>query len=84
VTPPRIGIATVVKFVLVCFAVGWVLTFLAIRPKEIWHWLVETVQRFGHIIVDIGSWALPYILVGAGVVVPIIAIRWIYRNMKGR
>ena len=83
-TPPRIQIATIVKFLLICFAVGWVLTFFAVRPKEVWHWLVETAERLGHLVVDIGEWALPYILVGAGVVVPVIAIRWLYRHFKGR
>jgi len=84
VTPPRIRIASIIKFVLICFAVGWVLTFFALRPKEIWDWLVETAQRFGHLLLDIGNWALPYILVGAGVVVPIIVIRWLYHYFKGR
>ena len=83
-TPPRIQIASIVKFLLVCFAVGWVLTFFAVRPKEVWHWMVETVQRLGHIVVDVGQWAMPYILVGAGVVVPVIVIRWLYRNFRGR
>ena len=83
-TPPRITIARVVKFVLICFAVGWVLTFLAVRPIEVWHWIVRTARQLGNVVVDIGDWALPYIIVGAGVVVPLLLIRALYRYMRGR
>jgi len=84
VTAPRIRIATVVKFILVCFVVGWVLKFVAIRPIEIWHWVQRTAQHFGQLALDIGQWALPYIIVGAGVVVPVLLIRAVYRYLKGR
>lgn len=83
-TPPRITVARIVKFVLICFAVGWVLTFLAVRPEEIWHWTVRTARQLWTLLVDIGEWALPYIIVGAGVVVPVLVIRALYRYMKGR
>jgi hypothetical protein len=84
VTPPRIRITTIVKFLLVCFAVGWVLTFLAVRPIEMWHWAVRTVRHMGQLAVDIGEWAVPYVIVGAGVVVPIIVIRAVYRYLRRR
>jgi hypothetical protein len=83
-TPPRIRIVTVVKFVLICFAVGWVLTYFAVRPIEIWHWAVRNAHQLGTLAVDIGEWALPYIIVGAGVVVPALLIRALYRYMRGR
>ena len=83
-TPPRVSVAMIVKFILICFAVGWVLTYLAIRPMEVWHWLVRTARQLGSLLFDIGEWALPYILVGAGVVVPALLIRALYRYMRGR
>jgi hypothetical protein len=84
VTAPRVSIANVVKFLLVCFAVGWVLKFVAVRPIEMWHWVERTARHFGQFVMDIGQWALPYIIVGAGVVVPVIVIRAVYRYMRNR
>lgn len=83
-TPPRIQVATIVKFLLVCFAVGWVLHFVAVRPIEIWHWVVRTAGQVGELFLHIGQWALPYIVVGAGVVVPVIVIRALYRYLRRR
>ncbi len=61
----------IVKTLVLCFVVGFVLSVLQIDPAGILTDSWETVRRIVQLLVDAGRWALPYILIGAVVVVPL-------------
>lgn len=74
----------IVKIVLACFVVGYAITVFDIDPARIltdtWQTVVEIAQLGGGVI----EWALPYILIGAVVVLPIAAVAALLRWTRGR
>ena len=70
----------IVKTLVLCFVVGFLISFFEINPATIFTSTWETVQEVIDLTVGIGGWALPYILIGAVVVVPLsligLALRW--------
>ena len=72
--PPRIG-STIVKLALLSLIVGLVLAKLGITPRRLIEHFGETVQGVFNLAVSSVEWAVPYILLGAVVVVPLWLIR---------
>lgn len=70
----------IIRTLVLCFVVGFVLSFLRIDPASILTNSWQTVQDIVALMIDAGSWALPYILIGAVVVVPLsvigLVLRW--------
>ncbi|MBP2298322.1 hypothetical protein [Azospirillum picis] len=64
----------IIRTLFLCFVVGLALSFLHIDPASILTDSWQTVQNIVSLLVDAGSWALPYILIGAVVVVPLSVI----------
>lgn len=77
-------IGKVIKLVLLCLVVGLAFAALGIGVEDFWRWIVETAKGAGQWIATKGEWAVPYILVGAGIVIPIYAIRYVYRRVRDR
>jgi hypothetical protein len=78
----RVG-PTVVKLLITCFLVGMLLRILGFTPINLLEHFGETVRRLYdvalsllHSAVSTVEWAVPYILLGAVVVVPI----WLFRT----
>lgn len=80
-------IGWIVRTLLLCFVVGLVLSFLDITPAHIltntWATIREiaALVRDGFVsLLDAVRWALPYILIGAVIVVPLsllgVVLRW--------
>lgn len=81
---PKMTLSTVLKFLLLCFVVGFLLTELGISPTEFWRSAVEFGRYILHNIKSILSWGFIYILAGAAVVVPIYAIILLKRYFSGK
>jgi len=75
-----------VKVVLLCLVVGLFLSFFEIDPAAILTNTWATVLSVGDLVVGVVRWAVPYILVGAVVVVPLallgVVLRW-SRSRRG-
>ena len=69
-----------IKIALLCFVVGLVLVFFGLDPLAIWAWLGDAARGLFDLAVDFARWAGPFMLVGAMIVLPIIAIRWRMRR----
>ncbi|PWC62532.1 hypothetical protein TSH7_04265 [Azospirillum sp. TSH7] len=70
----------IIRTLVLCFVVGFVLSFLHINPASILTNSWQTVQDIAALMIDAGRWALPYILIGAVIVVPLsvigLVLRW--------
>ena len=71
-----------IKIALRCFAVGLVLVFFGLDPLAMLAWLGDAARGLFDLAVDFARWAGPFMLVGAMIVLPIIAIRWLMRRAK--
>ena len=70
----------IVKTLLLCFLVGLMLSVLDINPASILTNTWATIRDIADLAVGVVRWALPYILVGAVIVVPLsvlgLLLRW--------
>ena len=77
-------IVTAVKLILASLAVGFVLNFLGVTPLELLKWAGLKAQDAVDIGMSMADWAWAYILLGAGVVVPIwlliVGVRYLSRR----
>ena len=62
---------TVLKIVLWSLVVGLALSMLKVSPASILSFLGETAQGIFAWVVGVVEWAVPYLVLGAAVVVPI-------------
>ena len=67
-----------------CLLVGLLLTHFGIAARSIltdtWH----TILGVGRLVGDLIVWAVPYTLLGAVVVVPLLLIGFVFRRGSGR
>ena len=78
------ALATLVKLLVVSLLVGLLLRFFDITPQRLLESFGETVRDIFDLMVSMVSWAVPYILIGAVVVVPIWIIMAVLRMSKRR
>lgn len=78
------GLGTVIKFAVLCLIVGLILTTLGMGVEDFWKWMAENAEDAGEWVYEKGEWALPYILVGAGVLAPIYLVRFLIRRRRKR
>lgn len=78
------GLGRIVKFGLLCLVVGLVLTTLGMGVEDFWKWVAENATDIGDWVYDHGRWAITYIVVGAGVLVPIYLVRFLVGQARGR
>lgn len=62
-----------------CFIVGVVLAFFGTTPTTLFSDLWNAAVSAWGTVVDLLAWAMPYITLGAMVVVPIAVISWLLR-----
>ncbi len=79
----RLG-ATIVKLVILSLIVGFALHTLNIRPEDLLNFLGDTVAGIFRWLVEHTRDAVPYILTGAAVVVPIWLVFALLRMVRGR
>lgn len=83
-SPYRKGLALgyVIKILALCFAVGFVLTTFDIRPAEILTNSWQTIVGIYEVLLHFVEWAVPYILVGAVVVIPLLILSTVMRRAR--
>jgi hypothetical protein len=75
-------VGRIIGILLLCFLVGAVLALFGTTPRTLFTdaW-GATVSVWG-VVVDALAWAMPYILLGAIVVVPILVISWLLKAAR--
>ncbi|ACI98560.1 hypothetical protein [Rhodospirillum centenum] len=74
----------VVNVLVACLVVGLLLTWLGIDPVALLNGAWAAVQDAPRAIADAAGWAVPYILTGAIVVVPVAAVALVLRLIRQR
>lgn len=82
--PPRLSLRWVLKIVLWCLVVGVVLSALGVTAGDFWASLWRVAQDVYHWGVATFGGLWDYILVGAAVVVPVVALRAAWRLIASR
>jgi hypothetical protein len=80
---PRIG-TTIIKLAVMSLIVGMVLSFFEIHPRMLLENFGETAQEIFAIAASFIEWAVPYVLIGAVVVIPIWVIFAVLGYARGR
>lgn len=76
--------STIIKIVIVSLLVGFALTLFDITPKQLLANVGGTVQSIFEVGVSMVEWAVPYILLGAVIVVPIWLVIKLWAVVKNR
>ena len=76
--------ATIVKLIILSLIVGFILHTLNVRPEDLLNFLGDTVVGIFRWVVEHTRDAVPYILTGAAVVVPIWLVFFLLRVVRGR
>ncbi|MBP2314534.1 DUF6460 domain-containing protein [Azospirillum soli] len=74
----------IVKTLLLCFLVGLALSVLDIDPASIITNTWATIRDIADLAVGVIRWALPYILIGAVIVVPLSVLGLLLRWSRSR
>jgi len=77
-------VSTIIKVLIVSLLVGFALTLFDITPKQLLANLGGTVQDIFEVGVSMVEWAVPYILLGAVIVVPIWIIMKLWAVVSAR
>lgn len=75
-------VGSVLRILLLCLVVGLVMAFFGITPAHIIDDTIATAQRAWGLVVDFVLWAVPYVLLGGSVVLPVAAIILILRLVR--
>lgn len=75
---------TLLRLFFYSLILGLVLSALSISPESMLGAIGGTVERIFRVVVDAVEWAVPYVLIGAVVVVPIWFIMAALRYMRRR
>lgn len=77
-------VSTVIKLAIVCFLVGLLLAFFDVDPVSLMRHLPDTVYAIFETLLGWTRRAVPYIMLGAIVVIPIWIIRVLLRAARNR
>jgi hypothetical protein len=77
-------IGRAVGLVVLCLLVGLLLATLGITAQGIVTDTWSTIASVGRLIADLAQWAIPYILLGAVIVVPLTVLALVQRLGKRR
>ncbi len=77
-------VSTVIKLALVCLGVGLILAFFDVDPVQLLQNFPRAIRSAFQVVVDMIRWAVPYITLGAVVVLPIWLIFFLLRLLRNR
>lgn len=77
-------IGTGIKLLLICLLIGWVLSVIEIDALGFIQFLSQSLRHVGELAADGVRWAVPYILLGAVIVVPFYIIKFGLDLLKRR
>ena len=72
----------VIGFLLLCLIVGILLAALNVTPRSILTDTIGTIRRIVELGIDAVSWAIPYILLGGVIVVPIAILSFLFGRAR--
>jgi hypothetical protein len=75
--------ATVIKLFIASLLVGFVMHWLDITPVGILHALTNNFEELFSSLINVVSWVLEFVLIGAVIVVPIWLLMRIFGGRKG-
>jgi hypothetical protein len=75
---------TAIKLVLICLIVGWVLSVIDLDALGFIRFLSQSVRNAGDLAADAARWAVPYILLGAVIVIPFYILKFGLDFLKRR
>ena len=75
---------TIVKLIIASLLVGLALSIVDITPEELLNDLGGWVQRVFSVFVRMLQWSVPYMLMGAVIVVPLWAVHKLWRMFRDR
>jgi hypothetical protein len=76
------AVRRIFSLLVLCLVVGLVLAFFGTTPRTIFSDVLGTIERVASLALDAATWAVPYIVLGAIVVVPIAVIGWLMRAVR--
>ncbi|MEX1148000.1 MAG: DUF6460 domain-containing protein [Sphingomonadales bacterium] len=79
---PPITLSKIVKIILLCLVVGFIMTVLGIGPDSLWNWGIKVAENAFDLMRALFTNGFEYILVGAAVVIPIYLIIYLSRVMR--
>lgn len=74
----------VVKLLVVSLLVGMMLAFFDMKPEELLASLGDTVKSIFQVLVSLVEWMVPYVLLGAVVVIPIWVIMLVWKYFRSK
>jgi hypothetical protein len=77
-------IGTVFKLVLICLIVGWLLSVIELDALGFIRFLSQSVRNADALAAEAVRWAVPYILLGAVIVIPFYILKFGLELLKGR
>jgi hypothetical protein len=80
---PSITFGTILKLLIWSLVVGAVLAFLDLSPQDVVSWVVDWGRQILHDLQFYTGRAVSYMLLGAVIVVPIWALAYVWRALKG-
>ena len=79
---PPIRLGKIVKLAILCLVVGLVLSAIGVEPLEFWSWAGSVATGLYDWLVSVFGKLGSYVVIGAAVVIPIWAARWLYRRLR--
>jgi len=79
---PRKVISVVVKLFLVSLAVGYAMAYFDLTPQSILEFLGAEAQDVAEVGSDLVVWSWPYVLLGAGVVLPLWGLKFLWGRAR--
>lgn len=74
----------VIKLMVVSLLVGMLLAAFDMKPEELLASLGDTVKSIFQVLVSLVEWMVPYVLLGAVVVIPIWVIMLVWRYFRSK
>lgn len=81
--PARLG-PLIIKFLVVSFFVGLILSFFSVSPRKLLEVLGDTGREIVDIIASFFEWAFDFILIGAVVVLPLWGLLTLWRIARNK
>lgn len=79
---PEITLRKILGLIITCLVVGFVMSFLGIRPATFWRWMVSLAETLYDVARSLFANGLDYLIIGAAVVVPIYAVVYLSKALR--
>lgn len=72
----------IIGLVFLCLVVGLALSWMGATPSTLGVWIADTAENGWETLKNFVGWGGGYILMGAMVILPIMAVRWLLKRRK--